>query len=482
MKLPLYPLSYQFSITMKNYFLLIINRYSEWEYRKMKSIFFFLFFLTTSVLPQWKIQNSGVNVSLRDVFFVDSLYGLAVGDSGVIIATSDGGENWLNLYSSTDIIEFKQVQFLDRENGFVAGNILKQHPGYLSHQVILLRTTNGGLSWKSISSSFDSSLTFGNIKFLNSDTGWVSINNSGQTSWDDRKGILLKTNDGGSSWTILMEENFFLCEAFDFNNDGQGFSFWSPFIDNFDNSYVYNTPDDGITWDSVGIIKEELVKNAKLTPEGFLWAIGFKTSISTDGGKDWATWNWFISIDGQKRFIPTDIEIKEDKVFLLGDAMTSANDIEGRLYKTNDSGGNWLIDLQMLNSSFFALSLADGKKAWIVGENGLILYNNDIHTYVNPGKNEFPQSFYLGQNFPNPFNPSTTIEFSLTHSEDIKLEIFDLLGRKVKTLLSSHLEGGLHSAVWNGSNEKGFLIPSGIYVYRLTAGSFHQSKKMILIR
>jgi photosystem II stability/assembly factor-like uncharacterized protein len=256
---------------------------------RLTYLFFVLtisFLFNSTSFAQWTKQISNVHANLRDVFFIDTLYGWAVGDSGVIIATSDGGENWSSLYTTSDTIEFKQVQFLDRENGFVAGNTLKQHLGYLSHQVLLLRTTNGGINWERFDSSFDKNFTFGNIKFLNPDTGWISINNNGATSWNDRKGILLKTVDGGSSWTTLKEESFLLCEAFDFDNNRQGFSFWSPFVENSDPTYVYSSSDDGETWNLVGTIKEGLVKKVKLISNGFIWAIGFKISLSINGGEE----------------------------------------------------------------------------------------------------------------------------------------------------------------------------------------------------
>lgn len=447
------------------------------------SLLFLLIAFVTSTFPQWETQYSGVSASLRDVYFIDSLYGWAVGDSGIIIATSDGGKNWNNIYTLSDTVELKQVQFIDRKIGFVKGNVIKKYPTYESHKVILLRTKDGGFNWERWDFSFDSSFSLGNISFLNSDTGWVSLNKTGQQSWNDRGGVLLKTTNGGSSWSILDEKKLLLNGAFVFVNNQQAYSFWSPFFDNFDNTDVYATSNGGETWNWVGTIKEELVKNAKYITADILWTIGFKTSLSRNGGKDWESWNWFSPVvEGQKRFIPTDIELLDsNNVYFVGDAMSSPYDIEGRLLKTNDSGKNWWIDLQLPNYSFSALSIVNGKEAWIVGSNGLIMHTNDILTDVNSKEEELPKSFNLRQNFPNPFNPSTKIEFSLTQATGVTLEIFDLLGRKVKTLLNSYIEGGLHSIVWDGTNEDGSLMPSSMYIYRLTAGTLHESKKMMLI-
>ena len=91
-----------------------------------------------------------------------------------------------------------------------------------------------------------------------------------------------------------------------------------------------------------------------------------------------------------------------------------------------------------------------------------------------PGR---PSGFSLGRNYPNPFNPSTTIEFTLPRSGFVTLTIYDLLGREKATLISGHLSAGSHNAVWNAGN-----AVSGIYFYRLTAGKSVGIGRLILSR
>jgi len=88
-----------------------------------------------------------------------------------------------------------------------------------------------------------------------------------------------------------------------------------------------------------------------------------------------------------------------------------------------------------------------------------------------------PITFALSQNYPNPFNPSTMISFDLPAKSFISLKVFDLLGREVATIVSEEMLAGSYSRIWNASN-----IPSGIYFYRLQAGSFTEAKKLILLR
>lgn len=88
-----------------------------------------------------------------------------------------------------------------------------------------------------------------------------------------------------------------------------------------------------------------------------------------------------------------------------------------------------------------------------------------------------PTSFSLSQNYPNPFNPATTISFSLPTKSFVSLKVFDALGREVETLVSEQLDAGTYSTQWNPVS-----LPSGVYFYRLQAGSFIETKKLILLR
>ena len=93
-----------------------------------------------------------------------------------------------------------------------------------------------------------------------------------------------------------------------------------------------------------------------------------------------------------------------------------------------------------------------------------------------------PLDYVLEQNFPNPFNPSTEIRFTLGHSAQVELDVFDLLGRKVKTLLSDVRPIGAYAVDWDGSSDTGMKSASGIYFYRIRAGEFTATKKMVFLK
>ena len=93
-----------------------------------------------------------------------------------------------------------------------------------------------------------------------------------------------------------------------------------------------------------------------------------------------------------------------------------------------------------------------------------------------------PQTFALHPNVPNPFNPETTIRFELPHAAEVKLEVFDILGQKVRTLVASPLQAGTHIAIWHGRNDAGAQVGNGVYLYRLQAGEFTQMRRMLLLK
>jgi len=93
-----------------------------------------------------------------------------------------------------------------------------------------------------------------------------------------------------------------------------------------------------------------------------------------------------------------------------------------------------------------------------------------------------PQKFVLSQNYPNPFNPGTKIAFILSKRSKVSLEIFDILGRRVKTLFSGYAPAGEHKFLWNGHDDAGYQVSSGTYIYRLKTGDNYKTRKMILLR
>jgi hypothetical protein len=102
---------------------------------------------------------------------------------------------------------------------------------------------------------------------------------------------------------------------------------------------------------------------------------------------------------------------------------------------------------------------------------------SEMVTSVDKPSTDLSTHFNLMQNYPNPFNPSTSISFSLPKRSFVSLKVFDLLGKEVATIVSEELAAGIYSQTWNAAN-----MSSGIYFYRLQAGSYIKTKKLILLR
>ena len=144
----------------------------------------------------------------------------------------------------------------------------------------------------------------------------------------------------------------------------------------------------------------------------------------------------------------------------------------------NTDVNSWvIISNAILNSNENTISFSNE----VVG-NFFILTGNNATSAENIS-NEIPSDFSLDQNYPNPFNPSTTIRFSIPQTSNIKIEIYDVLGNLVKTLIDYNLyEPGSYEVVWNGLDNRGKIVSSGIYFTKMQSGNFTQTMKMNFLK
>jgi photosystem II stability/assembly factor-like uncharacterized protein len=111
-------------------------------------------------------------------------------------------------------------------------------------------------------------------------------------------------------------------------------------------------------------------------------------------------------------------------------------------------------------------------------------YSNEANvtvTAVREGEG-IPTAFALMQNYPNPFNPSTTIKFAVPNTSQVAIDVYDLNGQKIATLLNEEKAAGYYSVIWNGKNTNGNDVSSGIYLYSIRAGNFSEVKKMLMVK
>lgn len=107
---------------------------------------------------------------------------------------------------------------------------------------------------------------------------------------------------------------------------------------------------------------------------------------------------------------------------------------------------------------------------------------NSIPITADVAEKQIPTAYKLLNNYPNPFNPSTVITFEIPQSENVTLRVYNINGQLIRTLTDENLPAGKYEKTWNGKNEIGKEVSSGIYIYRLTAGQFDRSARMLLMK
>ncbi len=132
--------------------------------------------------------------------------------------------------------------------------------------------------------------------------------------------------------------------------------------------------------------------------------------------------------------------------------------------------GNYTVKLFVYTSVDWA--------SYKVYENLITVYSDSSSTE----QNTLPANNFALTNYPNPFNPTTTISFNLPEEENVTLSIYNTKGQKVKTLLNSYLAKGKHSIVWNGEDDYGKKVATGIYFYKISTGKKNYMKKMLLVK
>lgn len=139
-------------------------------------------------------------------------------------------------------------------------------------------------------------------------------------------------------------------------------------------------------------------------------------------------------------------------------------------------------------SDFIDTAMASGDNYYIVTAVDIHDNESDASEAVNLttmsviGDVGIPDVFALHQNFPNPFNPVTNIRFDVPENSMVTIAVYDLLGHKVRTLVNYEMSAGFHSIEWNGTNDHGNPLASGMYIYRISAGEFHAVKKLVFMK
>ena len=156
--------------------------------------------------------------------------------------------------------------------------------------------------------------------------------------------------------------------------------------------------------------------------------------------------------------------------------MVTSNYADGIL-KVAMVGVNPLTDGDIAN-----VSLKLNNKESLVDVTANAKLNDDLNVTMSAKVREIPTEFSLSQNYPNPFNPTTSIKYSIPQNAMVTLTIYNMLGQQVKSLVNVEQEAGFYTVQWNGMNDYGVKVASGIYIYRISAGKFSSTIKMNLLK
>jgi hypothetical protein len=191
---------------------------------------------------------------------------------------------------------------------------------------------------------------------------------------------------------------------------------------------------------------------------------------STNGGLNW------IDIGVVSSGTINDIKFINSK----GYAVTS----HGELFTTANQGTTWQKESSITNGSITTIGVLTENRVLLMGDYGITLRFENQFTSSEPNGNIVPENYKLEQNFPNPFNPSTSIKYSVPVNADVVIKIYDITGREVSTLVNAAKQAGTYEVNFDASH-----LASGVYLYRIDVQDisgktnvFTSTKKMILIK
>jgi photosystem II stability/assembly factor-like uncharacterized protein len=452
---------------------------------------------TTDGGYSWVQQTSPFTGDINEVVAATTELVIGGCDAGNIVRTTNGGANWTQVAtgitgSNTDILA---IDFMPNGYGIVVG--------YNGGSGI---SVDGGLTWKAGGSIASTSVW--DMHMVDENYAWCV----------DASGRIFRTVDGGAVWELQFDAPEALYGV-SFMNRSVGIAGGS-------GGAVYYTTDGGTTWTPAETTLSNTIWGIHITESPVYGSVALQATASgylnrsIDGGKNWiadgrvaistmddvtmtdAAHAWIVGSSGAivGYYDPSNIPV-EMKSFT---ASASANSVTLH-WSTATEVNNKGFELEKYNISesekngtdvWSKIAFIDGKgtssepSSYSYTDKNLVsgVYNYRLKqidfdgTYKYYMLNESvevgsPGKFELSQNYPNPFNPSTKIKFSIPSDGFVTLKVYNSLGEEAAHLMSGDLKTGYYETEFNSTG-----LSSGVYYYKLTAGSYSETKKMILIK
>ncbi|MHB8852931.1 MAG: YCF48-related protein [Ignavibacteriaceae bacterium] len=421
------------------------------------------FFRTSNSGNSWTNVDSSIKEDLISTDFINVSNGLALSRNG-IYKTTDGGHNWVNKFS--DPINSNSP------NGMVMTN---DSDGWaIPAWDKIYKTTDSGETWNEIYISNKESY-YNGIAFYNENLGLIYSISEETTPHVFEARYRLVTTDGGKNWSRIEIDSNTQTSYFDKVKFVDPQHLWA-----LNRNALWLSKDTARTWKKmfgesnfIGTYSFDFYD----TLHGVFTESSYNAFITTDGGQ---TWKQITKPEGCQ---PNDVKILGPNVFGEYRALECGR---SGLLMEYDFNGTGEITYSSVLASYTKKSLNDISVCvkdgfpyvWIAGEGFTILYRQyeKIITAVKD-KEIVSNQFDLQQNFPNPFNPSTEIIYKIPKPGLVQLKIYDILGREIVALVNEVQTSGVHKKIMHGES-----WPSGIYFYRLKAGDFISTKKMVLLK
>ncbi len=375
--------------------------------------------------------------------FVDQTTGLMFRGDRYFLKSTNSGETWSENIINIMFPGIKQGMFYSTTFGaFSPGPFI---------------TTNGGNSWflnpPPTMGSYDIQCIYiqnDSIIFLNGID--VDILDG---SVDP---VIYKSTNKGNNWTEVDRgggaNNY---ADIIFINDNTGFEC---------RFTIKKTTDSGNTWFAFSQKMRQRVEFSQVFSDTmYLSSADGYVAKSVNLGANWVEYH-------------TGVNDHLNDIFFLNNQTGFAVGHQGGIVKTTNGGVNWVVQNSGTTKRLNEIWFINNDTGFIAGDSGLLLvtYNGGVTSLIQNSQS-IPVHFTLDQNYPNPFNPSTKIKFDIPRSSFVKLTVHDILGREAAKLVNEDLSAGSYEYEFDGTG-----LNSGVYFYRIEAGEYMETRRMVLLK